>query len=77
MSNPFTRKLQSVALLSRSDIALVDTLLDREFDVAARTDLIREGDKPTHIRLLTSGFACRAKYQPEGDRQIVSFLVPR
>ena len=76
MSNPFTRKLQSVAPLSRSDAALIDSLFDREFIVAARTDLIREGDKPTHIHLLTNGFACRAKYQPEGDRQIVSFLIP-
>lgn len=41
-----------------------------------RTDLAREGDHPTHIRLLVSGWACRYKDLADGRRQIVGFFLP-
>jgi len=42
----------------------------------ARTDIAREGDNPTVIRLLVSGWACRYKDLPDGRRQIVGFFLP-
>lgn len=42
----------------------------------ARSDIAREGDNPTVIRLLISGWACRYKDLPDGRRQIVGFFLP-
>ncbi|WP_199797442.1 Crp/Fnr family transcriptional regulator [Porphyrobacter sp. CACIAM 03H1] len=42
----------------------------------ARTDIAREGENPTVIRLLISGWACRYKDLPDGRRQIVGFFLP-
>jgi CRP-like cAMP-binding protein len=42
----------------------------------ARTDIAREGENPTVIRLLVSGWACRYKDLPDGRRQIVAFFLP-
>ena len=44
--------------------------------VPAQTDLIREGDTPTHMHVMIEGFACRYKIVEGGRRQIVAFLVP-
>jgi CRP-like cAMP-binding protein len=42
----------------------------------ARGDIAREGENPTVIRLLISGWACRYKDLPDGRRQIVGFFLP-
>ena len=42
----------------------------------ARTDIAREGENPSVIRLLVSGWACRYKDLPDGRRQIVGFFLP-
>ena len=42
----------------------------------ARIDIVREGENPTSIRLLISGWACRYKELPDGRRQIVGFFLP-
>jgi len=42
----------------------------------ARADIAREGENPTVIRLLVSGWACRYKDLPDGRRQIVGFFLP-
>jgi len=42
----------------------------------ARTDIAHEGENPTVIRLLVSGWACRYKDLPDGRRQIVGFFLP-
>jgi CRP-like cAMP-binding protein len=42
----------------------------------ARCDIAREGENPTVIRLLVSGWACRYKDLPDGRRQIVAFFLP-
>lgn len=43
---------------------------------SAREDIAREGENPTVIRLLVSGWACRYKDLPDGRRQIVGFFLP-
>jgi CRP-like cAMP-binding protein len=41
-----------------------------------RTDIASEGENPTAVRLLVSGWACRYKDLPDGRRQIVGFFLP-
>ena len=42
----------------------------------ARSDIAREGENPSVVRLLVSGWACRYKDLPDGRRQIVGFFLP-
>ncbi len=42
----------------------------------ARHDIALEGENPSVVRLLVSGWACRYKDLPDGRRQIVSFFLP-
>ena len=39
-------------------------------------ELAREGETPTHVKLIVSGFACRCRVLPDGRRQIISYLIP-
>lgn len=41
-----------------------------------RHDIAREGENPSVVRLLVSGWACRYKDLPDGRRQIVGFFLP-
>ena len=58
----------------REALSVLDTLPVCVKD--ARTDIAREGENPTVIRLLISGWACRYKDLPDGRRQIVGFFLP-
>lgn len=76
MTNAFIRKLCGHAPLPAADIALLENACSSQRDVAAREDLILEGDKPGPIFVVLDGWACRYKLLPEGTRQITSFLMP-
>lgn len=41
-----------------------------------RHDIAREGESPSAVRLLVSGWACPYKDLPDGRRQIVGFFLP-
>lgn len=41
-----------------------------------RHDIAREGENPSVVRLVVSGWACRYKDLPDGRRQIVGFFLP-
>lgn len=45
-------------------------------DVAARRDIVSEGDNPEHVHVMLEGWAARYKILPDGARQIVAFLIP-
>lgn len=76
MLNPLTRKLELFAPLSSDDAALLDSVVQRKRAVPARTGIISEGEQPSDVRLVFSGFACRYKLLPNGNRQILAYLVP-
>jgi CRP-like cAMP-binding protein len=59
--NPLIRKLERFAVLSEADRALLEQISASPRTVPARTDLVREGDKPEGVFLVLSGFACRHK----------------
>jgi len=76
MNNPLLRKLSNFTELSAEEsAALVDCCKDVR-DVAAREDVIAQGDRTGGVKLLLEGFACRYKTLEDGRRQIVAYFVP-
>lgn len=77
MANVLIRKLETFARLSAADKqSLVQMASERVRLLPARFDIIREGDKPTHVNLILEGWACRYKMLEDGRRQIIAFLLP-
>jgi len=76
LTNLLTRKLENFAPLSGEDRRFLAELARPSRLVRARTDLIREGDRPNDVRLVSEGFACRYKILPAGKRHIMAYLVP-
>lgn len=71
------RLLSRYMRLDSEDIAALSALEDLPIcENRARSDIAQEGDNPTVIRLLVSGWACRYKDLPDGRRQIVGFFLP-
>lgn len=76
LGSVFTRKLEQFAPLGDEDRRVLDSIVARVRQVRARTDLIREGERPKGVHLVLAGFACRYKLLSDGRRQITAFLVP-
>ena len=76
MGNAFIDKLCAHVALPPEAVALLEAECGNARDVAARVDLIREGDKPGPLFVILSGWACRYQILPEGSRQITAFLMP-
>ncbi|PZO78194.1 MAG: cyclic nucleotide-binding protein [Mesorhizobium amorphae] len=77
MFNPFISKLGRFARLSKEDKSVLGQLAhERVRQIDAHEDIIREGEKPEHIRLIVEGWACRYKMLEDGRRQIVAFFLP-
>ena len=74
--HPLIRRFETFRALSRTDRAVLVEITRDVRAVAARTELLREGDPPEAARVLIEGFACRTKIVDGGKRQIVGFLVP-
>jgi CRP-like cAMP-binding protein len=76
LSNILIRKLEAFAPLPKADRQLLDKVVQTVHEVAARQDIVKEGDVSTHVQLILEGFACRYKLLPDGKRHIVAYLVP-
>lgn len=74
--NLLARKLDHFADLGVKDKQLLDELIKGTRRVAARRDIIKEGERPNSVHLILSGFACRYKITADGTRQIVALLLP-
>ena len=73
----FIRKLEQFVALSQTDKAILTRLsTERQRTLDARADIIRQGENPTDLYLLLSGWACRYKQLEDGRRQIVAFFLP-
>lgn len=69
--------LSVFAELTAPDRALLDKALSRQIrTIGARQDIISEGDNPTAVNVLLSGWAMRYKQLSDGRRQILSFFIP-
>lgn len=64
--NLLARKLDHFADLGVEDKQLLDELIKGTRRVAARRDIIKEGERPNSVHLILSGFACR--YRDHGGR---------
>ena len=76
MPDAFIQKLSGHGALSEEDILLLEGACGRPQTVPARTDLIREGDRPGPLFVILDGWACRYKLLPEGTRHITAILMP-
>lgn len=76
MADAFVRKLSHGAELDEEDRrALAEAVAATEV-IGPHTDLIEEGDRPSVVHVVLSGFACRYKTLEDGGRQILAWLVP-
>jgi CRP-like cAMP-binding protein len=69
-------RLDAFTRLSSEDRAAIARVSKTTRVVPPRRDLIREGEMPKFVHLMTDGWACRYKTLPDGRRQIVAFFVP-
>ena len=77
MINPWAMKMEQFTRFSPHERARLDALLvDRQRRHAAHEDIIAEGAHSDHCHVLLSGIACRYAILPDGERQIMAFLVP-
>lgn len=76
MSNRFIDKLRTYADLSSASITALAAATAAPRRLAARRDLIREGDRPGPVFIILDGWACRYKILPNGSRQVLAFLMP-
>jgi CRP-like cAMP-binding protein len=76
MDNPLIRKLSNYVRLSEEDRQALDSLGRNTAHFAAHTDLIHEGDPTGGIYLILTGWACRYKVLPDGQRQIMAYFIP-
>lgn len=76
-TDPLFRLLSRFMPLDEGDREALKTLeAGPLLTCSARSDIAREGEKPTMVRLIVSGWACRYKDLPDGRRQIVGFFLP-
>jgi CRP-like cAMP-binding protein len=74
---PLIHNLQRFVRLSEDDKLAIAQLHEAPMHkVKARNDIAREGQDPTVVRLMLSGWACRYKDLPDGRRQIVGLFIP-
>ena len=76
MENRFVEKLRGLSPLNSADVAALRAATLAPRTVAARRDLIREGDRPGPVFVVLEGWACRYKILPNGTRQVLALLMP-
>ena len=76
MTCALVKKLSAYAELTDEEKVVLEKASVQAQLVEARTDVIREGEKPTDVHLVISGLACRYKLLDDGRRQIVGYLIP-
>ena len=77
IANPWILKMEQFTRFSKEERQTLDQLVsDRQMQHAAGEDIVREGDHSPDCHVVLSGLACRYKILPDGERQIMAFLVP-
>lgn len=74
--NRFIDKLNRLVPLDDVDIAALTSATAHPRALPRLRDIIREGDRPGPVIILTAGWACRYKVLPGGTRQIMAFMMP-
>ena len=77
MRNPWTMKMEQFTRFTESERRRLDDIITtKQRHHAAREDIIAEGAHSDYCHVLLTGLACRYKLLPDGERQIMAFLVP-
>lgn len=74
--NPLIRNLEYRDHLSEEERELLDAGLTRVRTIAAGTDIVCEGDRPSESCLVLSGLSVRYNLMNDGSRQISAFHIP-
>lgn len=75
-TSPLSRKLSAFVALSEVELAMLERLQLRQRTFVAGRDLVHQGQSGQAAYVLTKGWVCSYKIQPDGTRQIVDFQVP-
>jgi len=74
--HPVIRKLSTFATFSSEEVGALESTLADLVEVRANTLVAREDEHADHALFLLEGFMCRQKFLPNGDRQILSLVLP-
>lgn len=75
-TSPLTRKLSAFVALSAAELDVLERLHQRRRSFAAGQSLVHQGQAGQAAYILSAGWVCSYKIQPDGTRQIVDFQVP-
>lgn len=77
IENPWATKMENFTVFSDMEKCRLDGLISENQEYhAPKKDFVLEGSNPDYCHVIISGLACRYKMLPNGDRQIVAFLIP-
>ena len=74
--SPLTRKLSAFVALSEVELAVLERLHQRRRFFVPGRDMVHQGQTAQAAYILSGGWVCSYKLQPDGTRQIVDFQVP-
>src|SRR4051812_8067136 len=69
-ASPLVRSLERFARLGHDERGALSALTARFTPYAARAELVEPGAPPRRDVIIVSGYACRYKLRPGGERQI-------
>lgn len=73
---PLVRKLSHFMSLADADVRILSQLGVSNERYPCDSDIVREGQVPRSVFLVTQGVACRYRNMSDGRRQIMTFLLP-
>ncbi|MDD1450058.1 Crp/Fnr family transcriptional regulator [Sphingomonas sp. H160509] len=77
MKNPWAMKMEQFTSFTDGERARLDAIITFKQRVfQAQEDVIADGAHSEYCHVLLTGLACRYKLLPDGERQIMAFLVP-
>src|SRR5215472_2753003 len=76
LDESFIVRLRSFVDLTRSDLDRLFALIESEYPIKKRRELVLDGYAFGKLGFVKDGFAARYKLLRNGKRQIVSFLLP-
>lgn len=75
-SSHMIRRLQHIVSLTRAELALLVDMKRAPRAVSAGDWLWHEGDSADTLLVLREGWACSARYLPDGSRQLLEIFLP-
>ncbi|OOY16190.1 Crp/Fnr family transcriptional regulator [Thioclava sp. DLFJ4-1] len=75
-ASPLARKLSAFVALSEVELAVLARLHGRRRSFVTGRDIAHQGQSDQAAYILSAGWVCSYKIQPDGTRQIVDFQVP-